>query len=410
RRRQLESKRQKIYSQELNQLHAHLSRFRNEQGHLVDLLQYLQQFLASGRIQLGDREFSHVVTLLRGWHISGNSGDIEKKLKRLVNNVKRRHLENFSRQHKKAFHRQWQAFCTAEMDAASFLQNFVHLAEAEGLELELDKELQELLTFQKHLLMLRGRGFVKELEAFLHEASRQLAKTPQELKLIQAFERLDNLEHLARLEWTLAQMQAYHRHPQAFKVLMGTKSELLEAPLQFYQLVRKRDTAMLENLKKILQTQKVQAIAVLAGGFHAEGLKEGFNKLGVSYVLITPRIKSFKGQKTYHRVMQGELSYRTYLRTTFYDAFIRHASEQLVADWEPREFRENLITWRNELIRQLALKQRLTELGRYLPYLEWIYERYVRRRGHELTVSTSQKARIAQEIVDGIGQYQREML
>ena len=65
-------------------------------------------------------------------------------------------------------------------------------------------------------------------------------------------------------------------------------SELLEKGVGFYKLAQKRDAVFFQQIVK--QPLLAGNIAVVAGGFHSEGLTARLEKEGISYMIITPSL------------------------------------------------------------------------------------------------------------------------
>ncbi|MFC2149399.1 hypothetical protein ACFLQ8_01735 [Candidatus Auribacterota bacterium] len=67
----------------------------------------------------------------------------------------------------------------------------------------------------------------------------------------------------------------------------------------FYKAALERDKVLVENTLKEMEAKKANAAAVVAGGFHTEGMKQLFKAKGYSYVVITPMMTKGYDDKIY---------------------------------------------------------------------------------------------------------------
>ncbi|HLD29891.1 MAG TPA: hypothetical protein VJC03_06075, partial [bacterium] len=73
----------------------------------------------------------------------------------------------------------------------------------------------------------------------------------------------------------------------------------IEKMEKFYRLALERNTAMVSNVKKILQAEN--KVALVAGGFHTEGIKELLRSADISYRVIAPEVLESEIKETYLR-------------------------------------------------------------------------------------------------------------
>jgi hypothetical protein len=76
----------------------------------------------------------------------------------------------------------------------------------------------------------------------------------------------------------------------------------------FYVAALERDKAMVEKTIGEMEKRKSTAVAMVAGGFHTQGMKELFKAKGYSYVVVTPRMTQKYDDKVYLARMMNEVS------------------------------------------------------------------------------------------------------
>jgi hypothetical protein len=91
--------------------------------------------------------------------------------------------------------------------------------------------------------------------------------------------------------------------------------------------------------------------------------------------------------------MKGEVSFKDYLKTTYFDALMRHASKALVEALPIPDRVRALKTWRDNVIRELAKEGRITDAGKFLPYIDEL----LRSNGEAVAVAPK---RSKEEILD----------
>jgi len=73
----------------------------------------------------------------------------------------------------------------------------------------------------------------------------------------------------------------------------------------FYRIADTRDDALIENTIKKMEEEKLQAAALITGGYHTEGIAERLRKRGISYVIIAPRITQVDKDSPYLEILSG---------------------------------------------------------------------------------------------------------
>ncbi|MBN1586151.1 MAG: hypothetical protein JW937_01835, partial [Candidatus Omnitrophica bacterium] len=76
--------------------------------------------------------------------------------------------------------------------------------------------------------------------------------------------------------------------------------------MEFYEVAHQRDRAMVETLRAQMRQQGVQTAALIAGGYHTEGMLELLRRERVGYVVIAPNAKAPMDETQYKRLLFGE--------------------------------------------------------------------------------------------------------
>lgn len=160
-------------------------------------------------------------------------------------------------------------------------------------------------------------GLFKETEEIEAEFFEKLIKSTREKKFVELKQQLDLLRKMLLLEASREDDKSYRVlaagfTPQDFKnYLTGFVSEAGTLPLfdasslkiaaEFYDLTKKRDEILVT--KTLRQAEKGKLSVLVAGGFHAGGIKEILKKKEIPFVTLTPRMTHFEDEDLYEKVM-----------------------------------------------------------------------------------------------------------
>ncbi|MBI3313415.1 MAG: hypothetical protein HYZ83_04215 [Candidatus Omnitrophica bacterium] len=387
----LDQKRKSVYSAKLDEFHEHMSAFYEERSNLVELLKYLstRSFGPSGLRMTGARhsernEESHLSILMESLATEQNTAEQESlntSIRQMANRLKMKIPGKLNIQDEMEFHKNFQAFRTAQMAPGEYLEFLIKTAGQLGFKPKLTPAMIKCLGYQKTLSMIKGTKIFDEMERLIQDLEERLITKPEEREIAIKYRKLNLLKNLISLEATRDEIDTYRKDPQAYRgILSEHTAEGLQYCQQYYRLAMKRDHAFHQNLEKLLKKNKANAAIVLAGGFHAPGFKKILKEKGYSYATVIPKVNSLAGQEVYAGLMAGNLSYKSYLKTTFYDAFVRHSTLQLVSEWNEPDFRRNLKIWRDDTLRYLSKAGRITEAKKYTRYIDLLaatyYEKY----------------------------------
>jgi hypothetical protein len=74
----------------------------------------------------------------------------------------------------------------------------------------------------------------------------------------------------------------------------------------FYDAAKKRDTILVHNAVKKMESDAEELAVLVTGGFHTEGITDELKRLGYSYVVVTPRITDLAADNYYIDVMTNK--------------------------------------------------------------------------------------------------------
>ena len=127
---------------------------------------------------------------------------------------------------------------------------------------------------------------------------------------------------------------------------------------EFYKAALARDKVLVENTIKEMGRTKANAVAVVSGGFHTQGMKELFKGKGYSYVVVTPRMTKAYNDKIYLSRMLN--------KQTEFDKIFGATGTRLSA-WTMRDKLIFKKSWATEL----ALMAE--KLGDFIAFRQWIF-------------------------------------
>jgi len=200
---------------------------------------------------------------------------------------------------------------------------------------------QNLRIFSENLILqseVTGPEFFTEIEQLTNRIYDSLAKTKEEREVLALSRDVHFTEKLLKLEALTHHYNKIHSTPSQFTpeelvsrlsviARQSTKesrqsqmsviasqetgeawqSQDLDAlftnALSFYELAEKRNAALVSNTLSKMRTAKHKRGAMVAGGFHTEGLSRILKEQNVSHLIITPRISTEFNRDRYHQAM-----------------------------------------------------------------------------------------------------------
>ena len=278
-------------------------------------------------------------------------------------------------EHQKEFNTLVQELETSRITPQGFALRMSVLAAAIKMPFEVSAEMDQLIQSQKRIEALKGTEFMNAMKGYAAHVKGTLFRTPEEKALDAESETLRFLRDLARLELRFEDWQKLQPVIAKKAVLTAEDWQSLESHILFYKNATARDQAFMKNLERISKGRaatgkdgRPRPAIVVAGGFHTEGLIKQFKALGISYLLIAPRMTAVPKETGYRAHMQGDVSWKNYFkvengRVDLYGAFVRATRDKLLApsvertvDRELNAKRDPLSAkaWRDQIIRDLA--------------------------------------------------------
>ncbi|MBI4398434.1 MAG: hypothetical protein HY586_04860, partial [Candidatus Omnitrophica bacterium] len=166
------------------------------------------------------------------------------------------------------------------------------------------RRFSEQRILQSEIRVASLRHEIQQLVRRLYDA---LAQTDAERKLLnqdrdnQLMRRLLTLE-ATNEEWKKIRSSVVSRE-SSVNSLPTTDDRRLTTVFHFYELAEQRNAALITNTLGAMRKGKHQRAALVAGGFHTEGLAQLLREKNISYVVIAPRIQENFGSQTYRDMM-----------------------------------------------------------------------------------------------------------
>ncbi|HXV27406.1 MAG TPA: hypothetical protein VD913_00425, partial [bacterium] len=409
-RSELDRKRAKIYSAELNEFHENILKYESENTYLLEFLKYIGSF---ERAKQKFTQYPDLEKLYRSYDFEKDheqdKGTIELSVRQMAESFKATYVKRMNIKQEMTFHRNYQAFVTGQMDAGQFLKYLIQEGQSFGVKAKLTPSMLKLLGHNETLATIKGTKLFEELQALIAEIQAELMTKQEERVLADMYQRLRALENLANLELTRSQWDDLERNPEPYLSIIGHKDEAIRHGIQFYKLAVRRDKAFSQNLQRLMKDRHAKSAIVIAGGFHTQGFEKNLKDEGFSFSVITPKIQSLNGHETYASIMQGNISYKPYLRTTFYDAFMRDSTVKMVGSLSEPDFRRDMKLWRDEIIRKLSKERKLSKVREYTRYIDLVYKIYHEKFGQGNRSSQSQE-KIVKAIEQELKEFGRDAI
>ena len=400
---EFDREREQIYTPKLSTFHKHVEAFEEEKSNLLDLLKYLSGITKPAGASMDLTKYPHLANLFS--YLEKESSlpkeSVEMSVRRLAASFLKKYAAKLNRKDAMDFNAAHQAFLSGQIEAGAFLKTLIAISKTLGLKPKLTASMNELLGQAEMLSSIRGTKLFDELQAFIRQTESRLVTKPEERALAEKYRRIRLLKDFANLEITREDLENYQKNAESFLALLDQEQNRLAPALEFYRLALERDRIFHENLKSLLRQKNKKAAVVLAGGFHTRGFEKELADESYSLLVIAPKMNSLAGKELYSGLMQGKLSYKEYLQTTFYDAFVRHASKTLVAGLNQEDFKKNMKLWRDEVIRKLAQQGRVGEAGGYTRYIDLLFKIYLERFSDDLPpVSKEDVLKVVEKEID----------
>lgn len=285
-----------------------------------------------------------------------------------------------------SFNQKRQAFQISQISAEEYASVLEDISTRWHLRVGLSQAIHARSQAHQRMQALKGTQIYSQLETYVKEVKSTLIHNEQEAQLDAETTQLSLLTKLSSLEldydgWQQIKQAMSEREKfplegdriQAQTDLQGLLDAMKEQCL-FYENAEKRDRVFFDNIEAMIKKEKQKTLALVAGGFHASGLTRQLKSAGISYMMIQPQIAEIPQEMHYRDQMQGEISWKDYLReaqgrVSLYEAFVR-GTRDLLLEESPLEKKRVLKEWRDQIIQDLAEQGRLSEAESYTKFID----------------------------------------
>lgn len=273
-----------------------------------------------------------------------------------------------------------QLYQTGKIDSAALLKKIQQKAGA--INIQIPDSLRPLVHRLEKLDSIESFKLfdeLRELEIKLSEllGSKEEKDLFSDLCLIQLFKRFASLE-ISHTEWEEIQssketfLKSREIKPQREKW-----EEFLKPCLKFYELAKKRDKVLFENMISKMNEKNVSLSLVVTGGFHSKGITEKLKASNTSFILISPRIETISDESHYLKVMTGKRSFMKYFKNSLWEALAQDYTARIAASQELRgRIRPVFKNWRDQIIQNLMDEGNVEKSTSQTIYLDaWMGEK-----------------------------------
>ena len=377
--KQLGLDKEKAYTPELFKADRELENYYGKRSDFLTVLQTLAS------IQAPDKGSPLALILNQASRPDGETESLAKEVSRIADQVKKVRSLNGSQKVRREFNENYQAFKTSQMDSEAFAAYLAVQVEKLGLQISFSDALKKIIEMRGKIRDIEGTQFFKDFESYAAKVKDGQIKDEKQKALDEATLRLRWLKKMNRLEMSFEEGRLLGT--DALAAWNPAQKEILESlktHRKFYETAKQREEIFSKKLFSLMPQHESKTAAVVAGGFHAQGLTRELRRQGISYVLVMPQIRSLPGTLLYQEHMKGNVSWKNYLRVengrvSLYDAFVRAARDRLIESHKPQDpdhkDSQILQKWRDQLIRDLLNQGRIADLKEYSRFLDEISER-----------------------------------
>lgn len=384
---ELKLEKEKHYSKDLLRIDVALQDFRKNAMDLVTVLEKL----AAGHPPEKESELG--LLLEEVGRSRENHNPVEMEVKRIADQIGSFLKEKYSAEAKQdlaEFNQKFQEFQTQRMAPEAFALYLKGLTIKHRIKIKVSKRLNYLVGNQKRMKDIEGTKFFDDFQKYAQSVKEALFQNDEERKLDARSRQLELLERLAKLELSREDWNEVKEIFNEIQYWNAAKNEgdekgdiakllgEMRPQVSFYHNAGKRDHAFIKQVGSLFQKHKMKSATFIAGGFHAEGVTYALKSQGISYVLVMPNINQIPDETRYRDHMKGEVSWGDYFevqdgKVNLYDAFVR-GTRDLLLKLSKEERGKFLKSWRDQIIRDLAEKGKLTETKQYTRFIDEVSE------------------------------------
>jgi phosphoglycolate phosphatase-like HAD superfamily hydrolase len=187
------------------------------------------------------------------------------------------------------------AFKAGRLSRATFYDELKSLCEKNRIPWNSYAALQSYLSYVLLAQSVRMDRLQNELSLLEKNVANRLARTHQEIKLLEEVERFHLLTALTHFTLTPTQWAEYKAQAslKGSWPLDPSRRDIYE---KFYQEAEKRDKAMSTGVLEAMASAKTQSAILVAGGFHGTGIKKLLLDEGVAVIEFVPRITKVEAE------------------------------------------------------------------------------------------------------------------
>ncbi len=379
-RRNLDRIRDSLWPPELKELDNKFQSHDRQGDDLLDYVRYLHD--KAKAMGVSSEPYPSVSNLIRQFELEkefdrDGPGSMSQLALDFIHDAKDKIAPLVEGDQKAEFGSKAQAYQIGNISRLEFVKYLVRLADELGLKLENQDSLRKTLRGLSELSEAQAPQFFEELEDWTQALKEKLFRNEDERILDKLYRNLRILERLSHLEATRKEVAHYRSHKPEFtpafsrdflkKFGEAAEDFNFSAEERFYELALARDEVLFKNLRRVMGEKKISFAVAVAGGFHTEGLKQHLQREGISYAVVSPRIRDAGDEENYRRVMRGEISYRDTAR-------LKKEMRYEIDRSDPRLVVEHLKQWRTAIINEALRKGKMAVAGEYTRYVDALFE------------------------------------
>ncbi len=186
-------------------------------------------------------------------------------------------------------------------------ERFYSQASSKGFRFE---EYPDFFVFEGFQILsgeIEARVLMEEMEKLREQVLQKLASESRAQALLEKFRQWLKLRKILSLSVTSAEYRLWNQDSRTGleTVLPADLREVYGKASRFYDLANQRDETMGREILSLLAGDKKPA-AVIAGGFHTEGLCRQFRERKISYAVIMPHLSQIEDSRKYGDAMNGK--------------------------------------------------------------------------------------------------------
>ncbi|HAZ10718.1 MAG TPA: hypothetical protein DCY56_06400 [Candidatus Omnitrophica bacterium] len=188
--------------------------------------------------------------------------------------------------------------------------------------------LTQFVDYLTKINSLDSNKLFNEIEELTYDIKDLISDNPNQKLLTKALRNIHFLESFFNLKVSNEELEYYFKDKDSFKVtffesylkenlqkynidsFINYNPDLIDKNLpdleNFYELAHKRDLAMFNNAISEIETRKPKLTALIAGGFHTQGITKLLKDNNYSYVVISPYSKTTIDEENYRNLLAGK--------------------------------------------------------------------------------------------------------